>query len=327
MPGKCSITRLKEIHDVSKQLGYDAAAHQLGVTKETVRRKCREYVSYLNSDKVKRSILSKKTLLEQIADKYSPKELEAIANGKQAVKSEQSAKISFIGDCIKFGFFTDPHMGSVYFSENHFNAMVEEFKKENVDFIACAGDVTDGMTTNPMRGQIYELTHIGFDRQKEYAIEQLKKFDGIPFYTVDGNHDRWFNKLSGSTIVKEICKEVDNATYLGHDIADLIVKGVRIRLWHGEDASSYAVSYRVSKIVESLTGGDKPNILLCGHTHKQVSMIERNIHCFSGGALSGQSAWMKSKRLAAHVGFYIIEATICNGGVGKITSTWYPFFV
>ena len=44
-------------------------------------------------------------------------------------------------------------------------------------------------------------------------------------------------------------------------------------------------SYKLQKLMESFTGGEKPNIVLSGHYHKALYMFNRNIHgleCFEG---------------------------------------------
>lgn len=126
--------------------------------------------------------------------------------------------------------------------------------------------------------------------------------------------------------VKDVANRLTNVHFLGHDEGDLILNGTRWRLWHGEDGSNYATSYRLQKIVESFTGGEKPNVLLTGHTHKQGYFFDRNIHVVSGGALCRQSAWMRSKKLANHAGFHIIRATISEGEIKRFSPTWYPFY-
>jgi len=80
-----------------------------------------------------------------------------------------------------------------------------------------------------------------------------------------------------------------------------------IRLFHpGGGSSSYALSYQLQKIVESLTGGDKPAMLLCGHFHKSNYFMVRNVHCISAGCIMDQSAFMRKKHIEAHVAFWIV---------------------
>lgn len=128
-------------------------------------------------------------------------------------------------------------------------------------------------------------------------------------------------------IVKDIDKQLDNFHFLGHDEGDIMLNdNTTIRLWHGEDGNSYALSYRVQKILESLQGGDKPSIMFCGHTHKYVKLFERNVHAISAGCIEDQTKWMRGKRLAANPGFGIYEITFNKTGITKLSETFYPFY-
>lgn len=149
--------------------------------------------------------------------------------------------------------------------------------------------------------------------------------NGTPYFT--GNC--WYMKKGdiGANIVKDICEKLPNAHYLGMHEGDVTVGNCKIKLWHGEDGSSYSTSYRLQKIVESFSGGEKPAILLCSHTHKQGYFFERNIQVVSLGSMQKQSAWMRYKRLAAHVGFFIIKMSIDREGhVLWFEPRWYPFY-
>ena len=205
--------------------------------------------------------------------------------------------------------------------------MIEEMKRERVEFICHAGDITDGLSRR--RNHVYELTHIAYNDQRKYAIEMLGMWKG-KWYLIDGNHDRWWIDRGGVKIGEDIDKALPNAEFLGHDQADITLKVNKgravVRLFHGADGNTYAKSYRLQKLCESFRGGQKPNVLLAGHTHKQMQMIERNIFVYSGGCMSEQSNWMRSKKIPAEPGFWIIELTIDKNGVAKNTSTFYPFY-
>ena len=82
--------------------------------------------------------------------------------------------------------------------------------------------------------------------------------------------------------------------------------------------NSYALSYRVQKIIESLSGGEKPDIMICGHTHKYVKIFERNVHAISAGCLEAQTSWMRGKKIAAHVGFAVIDVWVNDSGICKL---------
>lgn len=263
-------------------------------------------------------------LLKDIKEKYSEGELRSILRGHGLARRDATtASFTFTGQAVRFWFATDLHMGSETYRPEFLEAVLAEAKAFKAQFGVIAGDVTEGLSTRP--GHVYELTHIGYASQLAYAVEQLSKWKG-KLYCISGNHDAWFKKSNGAEIVEDICKQLPDAEYLGYGEGNKTINGIQIRLWHGEDASSYATSYRIQKIVESLTGGDKPNILLCGHSHKQAYLFERHIHCVSGGALCKQSSYMRMKRLANHAGFWMIEFSVGNGGVSKFSPTWYPFY-
>ena len=262
--------------------------------------------------------------LAEIQKRFSPEELRLLARGRLLNPEQQSRPVlSFDGDEVVFGFCTDSHWGSKYSPEAYWDAFLEECDKQKVQAILHAGDVTEGMSNRP--DQIYSLTHVGYSAQIDFAVEQFRKTD-LPIYVIDGNHDRWGIKSGGVMVVHDIAARCSNVHYLGHDEADIPVNGTIWRLWHGEDGSSYATSYRLQKIVESWTGGTKPHVLLTGHTHKQGFFFERNVQIVSGGALCRQSAWMRAKKLANHDGFWILRSTISGGEIKSFSPTWYPFY-
>lgn len=306
--------RAKKLIEYAEEHGDEKACEELGIKQATLER----YRFLAGED-----IPSK--LLKDIESKFSPKELRAISRGQGlGLVSQPKVQIDFDGDKVKFGFITDTHMGSDYYNSSFLDGALEVFREEKVEFIIHGGDVTDGLSARP--GHIYELTHIGYEAQKEYAINQLSQWGG-KMYLVDGNHDRWYLKSNGAIVVKDIAEALPDAEFLGHDEGDIHVNNIWIKVFHGEDGSSYATSYRLQKLIESFTGGEKPNILLAGHAHKQGYFFERHIHTVSGGALSTQSRWMRSHRLANHTGFHVIEFVMNKSGVVRFTPTFFPFYM
>jgi predicted phosphodiesterase len=267
----------------------------------------------------------KSATLREIEKKYTPRELQAIARGGRVAPGQSPIPIvSFEGERVRIGYFTDTHYGSIYSNPDYTYQAYEEFMKEKVDFVAHSGDVVEGMSNRP--GHIYELSHIGYTAQKNHAKEILEQCP-VDMYLIDGNHDRWFVKSTGAYIIQEICNEVPHLHYLGQDEGDISLKGYStLKLWHGEDGQSYSLSYRAQKIIEAFSGGEKPGALVLGHVHKSFFIFERNVHCYSGGTLEMQSKWMRGKRIAAHVGFWIIDFWVAKSGITKSRGTWYPFY-
>jgi hypothetical protein len=91
--------------------------------------------------------------------------------------------------------------------------------------------------------------------------------------------------------------------------------------------NSYSLGYRDQKLIESFTGGEKPNILITGHIHKAYYFFYRNVHTIGGGSIQKQSGWMRSKKIQAHTGFWVVKASLSKNEVKWIEPRWYPYYV
>jgi len=264
--------------------------------------------------------------LKEIADNYSDKEIKAIAKGGRFMPGMASVPVvEFDGDKIVIGVMGDTHLGSSYTDTELLFKAFNEFEKENVDMVVHTGDVCEGMSNRS--GHIYELSHLGYAAQKEHAIEVLSQWSDTPIYMVSGNHDLWFKKSNGADVVNDICEVIPNAEYLGEHEGDISLNGKGIlKLWHGGDGNSYAISYRLQKIIEAITGGEKPDMLIAGHVHKSMYMYDRHVHVYSAGAIQRQTPWMRGKRIASHTGFWIVEAWVNSDGISKTRGEWFPYY-
>jgi len=309
--------RLVEIVNFSLEYGDNRTCETYDLKQESLARYKREYKKLFGN-------FERRKIIDKIASNYSEDELKAIAAGSMGGLGSRKHVVEREGRHVKFGVLTDTHIGSIYFRPELLTEALETFDREGCEFITHSGDVTEGMSTRP--GHIYELDKLGYTQQRDYAVELLSEWSG-KIYMIDGNHDRWFVKSSGAYIVEDIAGRLPDAVYLGQDEGDLIINNVIIKLWHGEDGSSYATSYRLQKLIESLSGGTKPHVLIAGHTHKQGYFFDRNIHVVSGGSIQLQSKWMRGKRLSAHSGYHIIDMEITDDGVTRFRVEWFPFFL
>lgn len=312
--------KLQEVIDYYLANGEGPTCEHYGFNVETMSR-------YLREAKLRGiEAQDNNKILRQIKENYTDDELRAIANGGRLMPGVGKVPIiNFDGKHIKVGHITDTHIGSSYFNKDRLFQAYEEFRKEKVDFITHSGDVTEGMSHRP--GHIYELDQLGYAAQKAEAISLFNQWTDTDIYAIDGNHDRWFIKSNGAKIVEDIAMSVDNFHFIGHDEGDISLKGkATLKLWHGEDGNSYALSYRLQKILESLSGGEKPNVLIAGHVHKYVKIFERNVYTVSAGTLQRQTPWMRGKRIAAHVGFCIADYWVNDSGIAKFREEWFPFY-
>lgn len=310
--------RLREIQRL-----LDAGA-ETGLSASTIR-KYRSYLRSLDTSGILPNEQSGDKIYEALKNNYTEEELRKLARAPRHYPAGKK-EIDFDGDTVKFAFVTDTHFGAACFDENCWDAFLEECKKENVSFITHAGDIVEGLAFHRL-DTVLDMTVLGYANQKRYARELLSKTD-IPTYIISGNHDRFYKT---TRIVEDICETLPHCHYVGEDRGIVEVSTsqgpLKIMLWHGEDGSSgLSYSLRAQKVLDSLNVRELPHLLLTGHTHKMCYLYNdlKDVHVFSGGALCGQSSWMKGKKLENHSGFFIIEATMKNGVVSKCKSTWYP---
>lgn len=240
-------------------------------------------------------------------------------------------KIDFGDKEVLFGVFSDAHMGHQDYRPDVFRKMLRDGKKQGVDFWLNAGDTIEGMSNR--EGHIYQLSHLGATAQFKYFQDEFKKFDK-PVHSIEAqdSHGGWMHSKSnmGLDIGAELESKNENYDFIGYDEQDIkLDNGLKIRLRHPGGGTAYAISYKLQKYIESIGGGDKPNILFQGHFHKADYLFYRNIHGFDAGTLCDQTPFMKKIGTPAHVGYWIIKARqhkFKSKGVERVVSQFTPFY-
>ena len=178
------------------------------------------------------------------------------------------------------------------------------------------------------RGHEHEIFKFGADDQAQYVIDNYPYRQGITTEFITGNHDASHIKNGGIDIGRIIARERQDMTYLGQSNAKInLTPKCVLEINHPLDGASYAISYSLQKLIDSMSGGDKPNILINGHHHKAMYIYYRNIHAFEAGAIQAQTPWMHGKRLAAYIGGWIIEAHIDKDGtVTRCKGEFIPLY-
>ena len=239
------------------------------------------------------------------------------ANVLELLKKRQVPIHQYYGDVVRFGVISDTHMGSIYEHQDVLNLAYKVFKKEGIEKVYHAGDLCDG--EGMWHGHAYEIHTAGADAQVKLCVEKYPKFKGVTTYFISGSHDLSFFKRAGVDIGNLIASKRKDLVYLGQEEADIWVKArkgkVIMRLSHPGGGSAYSISYHPQKYIESLSGGQKPNILLIGHYHKAFYLpCYRNVFTLLAGTIEGQTGFMRRKNLAAHMGFWIVEFRIDKDG-------------
>jgi hypothetical protein len=152
-----------------------------------------------------------------------------------------------------------------------------------------------------------------------------------PIYgiTAKNSHDGWFSSKNnmGFEVGPELEEKIKNFNFLGYDEADLnLENGLKIRMTHPGGGTAYAISYKLQKYINSLSGGQKPNMLFQGHYHKADYLFYRNIHAYDSGTLESQTNFMKKKGTPAMLGYWVIDVRANKKGVDSVRNEFIPFY-
>ena len=237
------------------------------------------------------------------------------------------------GPCIRFGLVSDNHLCSKYSREDVLHALYDVFEREGIATVYNCGNWIDGEA----RFNKSDLLVHTMGGQFRYFAERYPRRAGIDTYCIGGDdHEGWYVQNLGMDLRatfdfatgKEGRNDLHYLGYMEHDVVVPARDGeTRIRLLHAGGGSAYAISYTTQKLIESLTGGEKPQIMCIGHYHKAEYIFYRNIHAVQAGTTQDQSPFMRKKRLAAHLGGWIIEAWQApDGSIARFRSEWIPFF-
>jgi len=222
---------------------------------------------------------------------------------------------------VEFVVISDSHWCQKGQQKSFVNYIYAEADRRHIKNIYHAGDISDGFYKNRPE-QIYDLIpgKIGADEQVDYIVNNWPHYDGITTHFIIGNHDETHIINGGCNIGVAIVKGrkdlgYNDFKYLGIGYAQVqLTPNCRMDLFHPLDGSTYAISYSGQKYMDSLSGGDKPNIIFTGHHHKALYFPYRNIHYFEVPSMTKQSSWMKRKRMANESGAWFIKLKVDEEG-------------
>lgn len=226
---------------------------------------------------------------------------------------------------IRFGLCGDTQINSKYTQITHLHTAYEIYKSEGIETVYHTGDIDEGEQMRP--GHQYECYNQGAD---DHAAEIIRVYpkNGIKTRFITGNHDAAFIRLAGLDIGRMVSAERPDMEYLGQSQAFIqLTPNCVMELRHPGDGTAYSLSYKTQKMIEAMSGGEKPNILAVGHYHKTEYLFYRNIHCLQTGCLQAQTPWMRGRGISAHMGFWIVEIRVEDDGtINRIRGEFIPFY-
>ena len=227
---------------------------------------------------------------------------------------------------IRFGLMGDTQINSKYTQLTHLHRLYDIFAEEGITTVYHTGDIDDGEQMR--KGHQYELYTQGVDDHADEIIRVYPRREGIRTKFITGNHDASMVRLAGVDIGRLIVRDRDDMDYLGQDSAVIkLTDNCTFELRHPGDGTAYAISYKSQKMIEAMSGGEKPNLIGVGHYHKCEYLPYRNVHLFQTGCLQAQTPWMRSRGIAAIMGGWIVEIRLnVDGGVERVRQDWFQFY-
>jgi hypothetical protein len=236
-----------------------------------------------------------------------------------------------------FGACGDNHIGSRYARQDVLSDLYDRYEKAKVQAVFNTGNWIDGEA----RFNKHELEVHGMDGQLRHLAKHYPGRKGINTYAVAGDdHEGWYSQREGVDIGRYAEMKMrdagrDDWHNLGYMEAHIKLTNANtgahaiLAVVHPGGGSSYATSYSVQKIIESLDGGEKPAVAFYGHYHKLWAGNIRNVWVVQTGTTQDQSSFMRKKKLEAHVGGTIVglEQDPKTGAIIACTPQLIRYFV
>lgn len=227
---------------------------------------------------------------------------------------------------IRFGLKSDAQINSKFTQITHLHSLYDWYEREGLKKVYDAGDIDEGEQMRP--GHQYECYNQGADDHIDEIVRVYPERKGMETDFITGNHDHSFIKRVGLDIGKRIAERRKDMNYLGQSSALIyLTPKCTLELRHPIDGTAYAISYKTQKMIEAMSGGEKPNILAVGHYHKIEYIFYRNVHCFQTGCTQAQTSWMRGKQISAHMGGWIVEVHVNDEGeITRLKYELMPFY-
>jgi hypothetical protein len=239
-----------------------------------------------------------------------------------------------VDNVLRFGLIGDTQFGSLYQRADGLAAFYAHCEREGVTEIFHTGDVLDGMKV--YRGQEYELHPNGrsWPEQRDMFAALAPRVKGITTHFITGNHDASFKKLIGLVVGPDLSVVRPDWKFIGQDVGTVTLKvkcgfSFKVQLIHPGGGTAYAISYRLQKLIESIPGGLKPDMLAVGHLHKsELLPAYRNVVGVQTGCFQSQTPYMAGLPTPAHIGGWVIEVVLCDRKrlTLRVKAEWIGFF-
>ena len=246
---------------------------------------------------------------------------------KDVPHTENDYELTWDGNkIIRFGLCGDTHIGSKWTQITLLHRFYDILEQEGIKKVFHTGDIIEG--ENMRAGHAYECYVHGADDYIDEVCNVYPERKGIITEFITGNHDHSLIKHAGFNIGKAIGQVRNDLRYLGAGACRIpLTPNCILELRHPIGGGSYAKSYVIQKIINAMSGGDKPNILGVGHFHHGLYIPYRNIHAVTTSTFQAQNDWARDKGMDSELGGWIIECIVSDdGSVRRFKSEYIKFY-
>lgn len=236
-----------------------------------------------------------------------------------------------IGDgdgTYRFGLISDTHLGSTATHLADLHDFYDKMQARGVDIVLHAGDISDGWEVH--RNQINEVhaEATGWNRLKEYVIENYPQREGVETLFISGNHDRKLWRREGIRFSEMLDDARDNLHWLGDSMARLVFDpehNFDLELIHPSGGQPYTLGYRAQTLYREQPTDIRPSMAAIGHLHGRMQAAAEGVESFYTGCWKDLTTYGKRKGHAAEIGGWDVQITIANGELESMTTRWESY--
>jgi predicted phosphodiesterase len=229
---------------------------------------------------------------------------------------------------MKIAASADYHFASTFQMPKTFHEAMKRTVDEGITKVYVAGDIVDGK--NIYRGHLENLVTASVEGQTDMAAEALSKYPELEFWAIAGNHDYSFTKLTGSKPLSILEAKIDNFKNLGDLKADVIYRGIRIRLLHGASGRTYATSYPSQTYLRDYFKGleredmtNIPHLMILGHFHTLYHGKDHGMYIIQPGSFQdSDNEFCVRRGLTGPNGLFHLEMEFQDGMINEFAARY-----
>lgn len=233
------------------------------------------------------------------------------------------------GEKLTFALISDTHLGS---SAEHLDELHDFYDRcvnQGITDVFHCGDISDGWKVHP--GHLNEIKPdaAGWQRLKNYVVENYPQRENITTHFIEGNHDNKFYNRNNIHFGRLIAERREDLNYLGNSQATIYLSrehDITLELIHPSGGKPYTTGYRLQTLYRERNMEDRPTIGGVGHLHGSMYAETEGVKGLYAGAWKGTTTYGKRKGHQAKIGGWILDLTISDGEITEFAPKWqgYP---